>query len=108
VAERNDVMSARLKELVEAGQALDTDYQRIVYNFGYDGQTNCGSMHVEYNEDTGHWDFSINLGPVNARKLLEVLRALEDEPDEVLSEEQSQQMLDQLERGEFGKGKTDG
>lgn len=52
-----------------------------------DSVTDCGHLHVELDETSGHARFDIELGPVNAMRLIKFLNELPNEPARQMAHE---------------------
>lgn len=69
----------RLMKMEETGQ--NDIVVRTTHNLDIpDIVTNNGFAYIELHEDDGNAEFRLELGPVNAAKLLDFLQALEPEP----------------------------
>jgi hypothetical protein len=78
------VVTHPLKAYLESSPIFDTQLvnREVTVIVLGDDVTCCGGAQVFYNEDASTYDFTIELGPVNAKKLIEFLQTLPGEPED--------------------------
>ena len=80
-------LNRHLHELDEKGRSHAQECKVTLHNLIVgDNVTDCGSTTVQYDDDLDLFRFDISLGPVNARKLVDFLYSLGEEPEREAAE----------------------